>query len=259
MGRAVLGAATTVAGELIAISAAVAECVPARARSHVDVVHHGVDLRHFRPGPATPGVRAELGGDGDSVLVGILGRVDPSKRAEHVVRAVGRLDPVRTRVRLAVVGSAHLGTDDYVRALRQEAEQLLGHRVRFLPARDDVPEVMRALDIVVNASEAEPFGLTLIEAQASGVPVIAMRSGGAPEIVADGVSGYVVDVGDESALATAIERLAADVDLRTKMGLAARRYAEAAFDIRRQADRIVEIYRRTSRRKPASNSSAARR
>jgi glycosyltransferase involved in cell wall biosynthesis len=257
MGRQMLGVATTMAGTLIAISAAVAQCVPERARSHVDVVHHGVDLECFRPGTAAAGVRRELGGDSDSVLVGILGRVDPSKRVEHVVRAIARLDPQRTRVRLVVVGAAHLGTDDYVLALRREAEQLLADRVRFVAARDDVPEVMRALDVVVNASEAEPFGLTLIEAQASGIPVIAMRSGGAPEIVADGVSGHVVPVGDGDALASALQRLATDERARKEMGHAARRYAEAAFDIRRQADRFVEIYRRTSRRKPASISPAA--
>jgi starch synthase len=257
LGREVLGLATQIGGELIAISGAVAECVPDRARTHVDVVHHGVDLGRFRPGAPDPNVRAALGGDAP-LVVGILGRLDPSKRVHHVVRALAGLDPAtRARVALAVVGAPHLASEAEARALREEAQHLLGDRVRFVGARDDVPDVLRALDVLVNASEAEPFGLTLIEAQASGIPVIAMQSGGAPEIVRHGETGYVVPVHDGHALTSALARLLDDDAARRAMGTAARAYAEEAFDIQRQADRIVEIYRRTSRRTPASSSSAA--
>ena len=71
--------------------------------------------------------------------------------------------------------------------------------VRFVGPRDDVPDVLRALDVLVNASVAEPFGLTLVEAQACGTPVVAMQSGGAPETVIDGETGFVVPAGDEAA------------------------------------------------------------
>ena len=257
MGRRVLGVATSVAGEMIAISDAVAECVPGRARARVDVVHHGIDLERFRPGPVDPGVRDALGG-ADALVVGILGRVDPSKGVDRVVRAMSMLNGANGTARLAVVGAAHLASDDYIRELRREGDRLLGDRLRFVGPRDDVPEVLRAVDVLVNASEAEPFGLTLIEAQACGIPVIAMRSGGAPEVVVDGVTGVVVPPDDDRALATAIDRILGDDDGRRAMGAAARRHAEADHDIRAQADRIVEIYRRRTRRpNPAWNSSAA--
>ena len=257
VGRQILGVATRTAGELIAISTAVAGCVPERARSHVDVVHHGVDLGRFRPGPADPEVRRALGGDPDCVVIGILGRVDPRKRVDLVVRAIAKLDVAPAKVRLAVVGAAHLASDDYTTNLRRDAEDLLGDRVRFVGPRDDVPDVLRALDVLVNASVAEPFGLTLVEAQACGTPVVAMRSGGAPEVVVDGATGFVVPAGDEVALAGAIGDLLTDATRRREMGSAARRHAEAHHDIRMQADRIAEIYRRTARRKPALASSTA--
>jgi glycosyltransferase involved in cell wall biosynthesis len=258
-GRAVLGAATVTAGELIAISGAVADCVPSWARRRVDVVHHGVDLERFHPAPADPEVRRALTGDEDALVVGIVGRVDPRKQVDLVVRALAKLEDHAVPVHLAVVGGAHLASPEYTENLRREADALLGARVRFVGPRDDVPDVLRALDVLVNASVAEPFGLTLVEAQACGIPVVAMRSGGAPETVVDGVTGFVVPAGDEVALARAIDDLASDSARRVRMGLAARRHAATNHDIGTQADRIVEIYRRTARRTPRSTSSSAAR
>ena len=143
MGRDILGAATRVAGELIAISAAVAACVPAGAQRYVDIVHHGVDLQRFSPAPADPAVRAALGARGDERLVGILGRVDPRKQVDLVVRAMAKLDAARVPVHLAVVGGAHLASPEYSENLRREADALLGDRVHFVGPRADVPDVLR--------------------------------------------------------------------------------------------------------------------
>ena len=249
---------TRVAGELIAISAAVAACVPAGAQRYVDIVHHGVDLERFSPAPADPAVRAALGARGDERLVGILGRVDPRKQVDLVVRAMAKLDAARVPVHLAVVGGAHLASPEYSENLRREADALLGDRVHFVGPRADVPDVLRALDVLVNASVAEPFGLTLVEAQACGTPVVAMQSGGAPEVVVDGETGFVVPAGDEVAFARAIDALVGNDETRVTMGRAARRHAELRHDIEAQADRIAQIYRRcASRRRPARASSRA--
>jgi glycosyltransferase involved in cell wall biosynthesis len=258
VGRRILGAATRAAGELIAISHAVARCVPERAQRYVDVVHHGVDLQRFAPGPPEAGVRAELGASDDALLVGIVGRVDPRKQVDVVVRAVAKLGGLSRPVHLAVVGGAHLASREYSENLQRDAGMLLGDCVRFVGPRDDVPDILRALDVLVNASVAEPFGLTLVEAQACGRPVVAMRSGGAPEIVVDGETGRLVPPGDDAALARALEDILGNDELRMTTGLAARRHAERHHDIEVQADRIAEIYRRcASRRTPALASSSA--
>ena len=171
---------------------------------------------------------------------------------------MAKLDAGRVPVHLAVVGGAHLASPEYSENLRREADALLGDRVHFVGPRDDVPDVLRALDVLVNASVAEPFGLTLVEAQACGTPVVAMQSGGAPETVIDGETGFVVPAGDEAALAHAIDTLIGDDERRATMGRAARRHAELHHDIDVQADRIAEIYRRcATRRRPARASSRA--
>jgi glycosyltransferase involved in cell wall biosynthesis len=249
IGRVVLGGAVRVAGRLVAISAACAECVPARARGRVEVVHHGVDLERFAPGPVDARVRADLGAAPEVPLVGIVGRVDPRKQVDVVVRAVAQL-PASLQARLVVVGASQLAPPEYVAGLRRLAHELLGERVRFVGARADVPDVLRALDVLVNASVAEPFGLTLVEAQACGIPVVATRSGGAPEIVDDGVTGRLVPPGDPGGLAGVLTGLLGDPARRREMGRHARRHAERDHDIERQADRMVAIYGELASRPP---------
>ena len=112
-------------------------------------MHHGIDLERFRPGPVDPGVRGTPLGGADTLVVGILGRVDPSKGVDRVVRAMSMLDGANGTARLAVVGAAHLASDDYIRELRREGDRLLGDRLRFVGPRDDVPEVLRAVDVLV--------------------------------------------------------------------------------------------------------------
>lgn len=241
LGRSVLGVALRLAAAGIANSEATAAAAGSRAR--LRVIHPGVDLVRFRPGPADRAVRSSLGARPGVPLVGIVGRVNPVKGIETVVQAVALLGEPDRRPRLVVVGDAGVGGDRYQEALAAEAAAVLGDGVTFAGRRDDVPEVIRALDVLVNASRAEPFGRSVLEAQASGVAVVGASGGGIPEFVQDGGTGLLVPPGDAVALAEAIERLLGDPALRAALGRAGRRQAEARFDIRDRPGLLAEVYR----------------
>jgi glycosyltransferase involved in cell wall biosynthesis len=245
-GRRVLSGAVRLAGRAIALTTAVADCVEGPARSLVTVVHNGVDARRFTPGPPDPSVLADLGGGSGRRLVGILGRIDPEKGIETVVRAVASL-PGHIGAHLVVMGAP---TTDraYLASLRSTGETLLGERVRFVAPRDDVVPVLRALDVLVNASPAEPFGRTIIEAQACGVPVVAVRGGGVPEFVTDGVTGLLVPPGDHGAMAAALERVLTDAGLRSRLVSCARTHVERDLSLDRQVDATAAVLRDVARR-----------
>jgi len=124
-----------------------------------------------RPRRARPARRAIRTGRSSASL----GRIDPEKGIELVARAVARLPDPNGDAQLVIVGASLVGGNEYEESVRAEVARLLGERARFTGPTDDVPSVMRNLDVLVNASRAEPFGLTVLEAQACGVAVVAAR------------------------------------------------------------------------------------
>ena len=244
-GRRLLRAASALATLTTANSAATASTLGPRA-ADVVVVHPGVDVDRFSPGPADPEVRAALGGVDGRPLVGIVGRVDPEKGVDVLARALARATGPAREARLAVVGDVAVGAASSGAAVRADAERLLGDRVRFVGRRDDVAAVHRALDVLVNASVAEPFGRSVLEAMASGTPVVATRSGGIPEFVEDGVTGVLVPPGDDRALAEALDRVLGDEALRHRLAEAARASAVARLALPGRYELVADVFRRAA-------------
>ena len=247
-GRALLGAAVRLATVSTAISEAVADSVGGRARSRVEVVPLAVDLARFGPGPASPEVRGHLSADPGAPLVGIVGRIDPEKGVEVLVRAMAMLTGPAARAHLVVVGSGGLAPDGYPERVREEAERALGTRVRFVGRMGDVPAVLRALDVLVNASVAEPFGMSVLEAQACGVAVVGTRAGGIPDFVMDGDNGVLVSSGDADALSKALDALVTDTDLRTRLAARGRASAEGR-GVDERAAVVADLYRHAAARR----------
>lgn len=245
LGRRILQLAAAMADATIVNSHATAEALGGRAR-RLHVIHPGVDPDRFRPGAPDPDVRDSLAVPG-GMLVGVVGRLDPMKGIHTIVDAIDRMQDDHD-VRLVVVGDVGVRPDAYARDLRDRATELMGDRVRFTGRRNDIPDVLRALDVLVNASAAEPFGRSVLEAQACGVPVVVGNSGGPPEFVVDHETGMVVEPSDPQALADALDQLAADDELRRRLGEAARRHAEQDFDIETRYDRVAEVLREVARR-----------
>jgi len=133
---------------------------------------------------------------------------------------------------LLLVGGVDQLNPRHAEVLKFQAHQLgLSHRVRFLGARGDVPDILRASDVFVLSSNYEGNPLAVLEAMASGVPVIITAVGGVPELVADGISGLLVPAGNLEALSEAMTQLGCDASRRTAMGKAARETALERFDV----------------------------
>lgn len=202
------------------------------------VIHNGVDIRDFSGVLGGEALRREFGIDDDPV-VGIVGNLLAWKGQDTFLHAAALVARRMPRVRFLIVGDGEY---------RGELERLrdgldLCSRVFFTGHRTDIPHAMAALDVAVHCSNSpEPFARVVIEAMASGRPVIAMNEGGVPEIVEDGHSGVLVPPRDPERLASAIVDLLQDPEKRAAMGQAARRRVETRFSIESNVRRTVEEY-----------------
>lgn len=171
---------------------------------HAVVVHEHADPLRFRPALAGR-FRAAAGLPDDRPLLGLVGRVDTWKGIEVALAALPAVRAVRPDVGLVVAGGTVEGKQDHEAALRRRAAELGG--VTWLGPRDDVPELLADLDLLLLPStEPEPYGLVVVEALASGCPVVATDAGGPPEILAAAGpgAGALVPPRDPAALADAV-------------------------------------------------------
>jgi phosphatidylinositol alpha-1,6-mannosyltransferase len=211
----------------------------------VRVVHLGADHRFFRPGVDTREVRARYGlGEGRWLLS--VARLTRHKGIDTALLALAQLGGRYPDLRYAVVGSG-----EEQGALEAEARQLgVADRVRFLtevPDRD-LPALYNCAEIYLGVSRlleqrVEGFGISLAEASACGIPVIAGRSGGIPDAVRDGETGLLVDAERPEAVAEAVGRLLGDAVLRARLGAAGRRAVETHYNWDRVAADLARIGR----------------
>lgn len=211
-----------------------------RSSTILNAVDTGELNDHVSPVP----FRRELGMSPHEAAVGIIGRIGLGKGHEYFVEAAITLLNGGCPAQFLIVGDALFPEDAWrVDSLRAKVKAAgVDHRIKFLGYRLDMPFVMRGLDVLVLASEAEPCGRVLFEAMASGTAIVATDSGGTPEIVRDGREGILVPPRDAGALASAINRLVTDVELRTAMGRAGVARVQAQFTIDRHVQRTMEVY-----------------
>ena len=245
------------ANVVVANSRYTAESVRRAAPSaRIEVVHNPVDLARFDPRLIDrERARSRLGLAGErEVLLGVVAQLSPWKGQHTAVEALRLVREQGLDAHLLLVGSAkfvaratRFDNEAYVAGLRaQIAAAGLDDRVSFLGERDDVPELVRRLDILLLPSEEEPFGRALIEAMALGVPVLATDVGGPPEIVQDGREGYLLPPDRPEAWAQAILRIAASPDRGGAMGRAGRVRAEQEFSVQRHVQAMLDVYRRAT-------------
>jgi glycosyltransferase involved in cell wall biosynthesis len=242
LGRRVQRTAVRLASCTIAVSRAVGESVGGRP-INLHVVPQGVDVERFQPGPSDALWRARLSSNPGEPIIGVVGRVDPEKGIRTVLQAMTMLDGPASCSHLAVVGAPALDDGSYEAELRAEAAGILGDRCRFVGPVDEVPAVLRSLDVLVNASTSEPFGLSVLEAQACGVPVIGAASGGIPEFVTDGETGLLVAPGRPDELAAQLSRLLGTPALREDLSQRARIDVVARRTIAARAETVAHVYR----------------
>ena len=198
------------------------------------VIHNGVEL-------AKPRRRSRPAGA--PVMLVSVGRLRPPKDFTTLVQAVAALDPASARLRIAGDGPDR-------NALAAEVTRLgLDGSVELLGTRGDVDELLADADLFVLSSDSEGLPMSVLEAMAAGLPVVASAVGGVPELVRDGETGTLVPPRDSAALAAAIRRLVADAALRERLGEAGRLRAEREFSLAGFRRAHLEIYRAALRPK----------
>ncbi len=233
----------------VVVSRFLADKVPAMGvvRSRVDVVVNGTDCNRFRPDVDGAAMRREYGIAPDEVLVLQLARIIQQKRQEDVVRAFAIAKRGAPNLRCLLVGwedPRYVGSFASYRAELEHirAQESLGDSLIIADARPEAPELVAASDMVVMPSIEDAWNLAVTEAMSAGKPVIGSESGGIPEQIVDGVTGFLVPPESPPALAAKMVMLADDAALREKMGKAARPRAETYFDEKHLAADFAPIY-----------------
>jgi len=219
-----------------------------RARSSVIRIHNPVDLCRFRSGLPRGHIRQELGLGEEVPLVGCVAHLTPWKGHELFLTIARAVTDAVPKAHFVIAGGAIYETDGhngYLEVLRQRTVELgLSDRVTFLGARDDVPEILASLDVLVHCPTApEPFGRVLAEAMAVGCPVVAACCGGIPEVVEHGVTGFLIPPGDMESFVSAVSHLLEEPALRHRFGQAGHRRAEALFGVEAHVLGVLEAYR----------------
>jgi glycosyltransferase involved in cell wall biosynthesis len=192
-------------------------------------------------------------------VLGVVAQLSPWKGQDTAIEALRLLVARGIDAHLLLIGSAkfvakatRFDNEAYVARLRAlVAEAGLDKRVSWLGEREDVPELMRALDVLLMPSWEEPFGRSLIEAMALGVPVAATNVGGPPEILEDGREGYLLAPREPAAWAEAIARIAASPALASEMGRAGRLRVEQSFTVGVHVAAMMDVYERALARRRA--------
>lgn len=203
------------------------------AAAKMRVVRNGADAEYFAPRPRDAG-------GGRPFTFAVACRLEPWKEVHRVIEALA-LVPAAT---LIIAGDG----SERARLEKLSAQLSLGARVRFLGYLKDPRDAMAQADVCVSASRDEPLGLSVLEAQAMGRPVIAFLGGGIPEIVKDGVSGWLVRERSTSALARAMSDAASSPARAEEMGRAARAWVLAEHRVERMCEGYGRVYAELARR-----------
>jgi sugar transferase (PEP-CTERM/EpsH1 system associated) len=212
-------------------------------RSRVAQIYNGVDADRFRPaGERREDVPCAGFGGTDKFVIGTVGRMqevkDQPTLASAFARLVHEVPGAEQRLRLVMIGDGPLR--ERVRALLANAgvEQLA-----WLPGeREDVPRMMRSFDLFVLPSLAEGISNTILEAMASGLPVLATDVGGNPELIEPGVTGSLVPRNDPASMARAMRAYAESAELCRRQGSNARRAVERRFGMEAMASAYMAVY-----------------
>lgn len=225
---------------VIAISEGIRQVLLAEGlgAKRVVCVHSAVDTERYRPGRRDMDwFRAEFGLATDEPTVAMAAQFIPRKGHRTLLAALPAVLAAQPRTRVLLFGQG-----PELEAMRRlAAESGHGERVLFAGFRHDLERVLPCIDVLAHPAEMEGLGVALLQAAACGVPIVAARAGGIPEVVRGGLNGELVEPGDAAALAERLRRLLGDAELRLRYGHAGRKLAlrEFSLDAMVQGNRAV--------------------
>jgi len=212
----------------------------------VEVIYQGLELdRYTCDWKESSALKKSFGIAPGENVVGMIGRLEKVKGPEYFIEMAAHVLKRFPNTKFIVAGDGALRPE-----LEARAEKLgVKPEVVFAGWRDDVPEVLSMLDVLVMPSLNEAVGISAIEAEAEGVSVVATRVGGIPEIVKDNVTGVLVPPADARALAEAVSALLADRTMRDRMGSGGRAWVRGRFDAREMVRKTSVLYTELFNRK----------
>lgn len=218
------------------------KCLPIDPERAI-VLPNGIDIHRFSPDKRSDKARARIFGvQPGQKLIGVVGRLDPQKGQLEFLQSCKLLSSRFPHLRIAFVGKPNSDGHDYKDKLITFSEESgLKEKVQFVDHLDDVSEAMACLDLFVMPSYQESFGLVLVEAMASGVPVLATDAGGPPEILQHGQLGSLVPPKDIHAMAEKIEYMLShweEIRMRAELALSV---ARQKFDMEQVLNKIERL------------------
>ncbi|WKV08817.1 glycosyltransferase family 4 protein [Thermoanaerobacterium sp. CMT5567-10] len=207
----------------------------------VNVIYNCVDLSTYQDNPFLD-LRKEYNLESDTLLIGCISRLIPSKGVQDLIKA---LEILKGRVKVFAFVA---GDGPYLNYLQDMAKEAKLENIQFLGYRNDIKDFLRNIDIFVLPSHSEGFGVSVAEAMALGVPVIATNVGGIPEIIKNNEDGIIVNPESPNDLANAIEILATNADLRNKFSKKGREYIVNNFSKEKMLNKIDTLYENLRRK-----------
>jgi len=206
-------------------------------QENIRLIPRGVDLNNFEY--VNPGEKKN-----NPFVIGMISRISPIKGHSHFFHAISLVARKIPNLKVVVVGGVAKGKERYKEELDLLIRRLgLIEVVSFLGARDDIPKVLREVNLLVlSPVEQEAFGRAIIEAQASGVPVVATSVGGIVDVVKDNETGLLCTPQDPKDLAEKIVKVAKDKELQKRISQGARKSVEENFSLEKMADSTLKIY-----------------
>lgn len=229
------------ASRIIAVSRSVAASLHEQQVFDADkivTIPNGINIGRF----AETAQHRTTDKDVRKLVVGMVGHLAPIKGQENFVRAAAIVAAERTDVDFVIAGEDKARTGEHRAAIESLIARLnLNKRIQLRGWLDDVRGLLASLDLFVSPSRSEPFGLVIVEAMASGVPVVATMSEGAREIIEDGLTGRLVPLEDPEALAQAIKALLADPAERQRLRVNALNQVQL-YSLERMVDATEQLY-----------------
>ena len=206
--------------------------------TRVEVIYNGVAPAQMITDEETQKCKAELGISGCYPVLGVVGSLYPVKGHRFLLEAMPEILGRWPKAHLLVIGRGELEI-----ALKEQVEQLaIGANVRFLGMRQDVPRLLSLMDVFVLPSLSEGLSIALLEAMASGKPVVATRVGGNPELVDHGRTGFLVQSEDAKELAANLLKLLSDSGTMQQFGRQAAERVQQYFSMGQMVDRYKDLY-----------------
>jgi glycosyltransferase involved in cell wall biosynthesis len=205
----------------------------------ITLIRNGVDTDFYTPGRATE-LRAELGMQPEELLIGAVGNIRKPKAYEVLLKAAALVLARSPDCHFAIIGQ---GDAEQLAPLETLRDSLgIARRCHFLGFRRSTPELYRNFDVFVSSSRSEGLSLAFLEAMATGLPVVATRSGGPQEVIEPDVNGVLVPIEDPDSLAEALLRTLQSPEFRTRLGAAARQRVVDSFSLEAVLRQYASLY-----------------